>query len=265
MANLSSVLHSLNMLLQQNVKWEWTTDCEQESQKSINSYQVWTHYDPKLCLYLAGDFPWYGIGAVLLLHVVIHLFPALLNHCWIIFKNVSTRLVSSHGWNTMTCFKELKWELNFFSHVCIKLDRRITQELALKFKKVGDTYIVLYCTCNVKFKAKPDGGGGVKCSSHKGQQMAPNIKISYAGNWSFPIIDDWIKWRNHESSVRALNLRVLLSKAVLTFLASFITLSAIVRSIFIICSIVGALVIQQRFVCPDHTHSAELNFRATTL
>lgn len=109
------------------------------------------------------------------------------------------------------------------------------------------------------------GGGGVKCSSHKGQQMAPNIKISYAGNWSFPIIDDWIKWRNHESSVRALNLRVLLSKAVLTFLASFITLSAIVSSIFIICSIVGALVIQQRFVCPDHTHSAELNFRATTL
>ncbi|XP_030586939.1 uncharacterized protein K02A2.6-like [Archocentrus centrarchus] len=66
--NLSTVLHPLHLLLQQNVKWKWTKECEEAfngAKQLITSEEVLTHFDPNLPLRLACDASPYGIGAVL--------------------------------------------------------------------------------------------------------------------------------------------------------------------------------------------------------
>ncbi|KAL4009353.1 hypothetical protein ACER0C_003205 [Sarotherodon galilaeus] len=66
--NLSTVLHPLNSLLQQNVTWKWTKNCEEAfngAKQLITSEEVLTHFDSNLPLRLACDASPYGIGAVL--------------------------------------------------------------------------------------------------------------------------------------------------------------------------------------------------------
>ncbi|KAL4008501.1 hypothetical protein ACER0C_002353 [Sarotherodon galilaeus] len=71
--NLSTVLHPLNSLLQQNVKWKWTKkkkkkNCEEAfngAKQLITSQEILTHFDSNLPLRLACDASPYGIGAVL--------------------------------------------------------------------------------------------------------------------------------------------------------------------------------------------------------
>ena len=68
--NLSTLIHPLNVLLQQGARWKWTQVCAiafKQAKKSLSSDSVLAHYDPQLqlLLYLAGDASCYGIGAVL--------------------------------------------------------------------------------------------------------------------------------------------------------------------------------------------------------
>ena len=66
--NLSTVLHPLNDLLRQNVRWKWTAACEQAfaaAKQGLASSKVLTHYDPALPLKMAGDASAYGVGAVI--------------------------------------------------------------------------------------------------------------------------------------------------------------------------------------------------------
>ncbi|KAL3975969.1 inner nuclear membrane protein Man1 [Sarotherodon galilaeus] len=53
--NLSTVLHPLHSLLQQNVKWKWTKNCEEAfngAKQLITSEEVLRHFDPNLPLRL---------------------------------------------------------------------------------------------------------------------------------------------------------------------------------------------------------------------
>ena len=71
--NLSSVISPLRRLLEKNVVWEWSSDCEKafdDVRSWIASEQVLTHYDPGVPLKLACDASSYGLGAVLS-----HVFP----------------------------------------------------------------------------------------------------------------------------------------------------------------------------------------------
>ena len=61
--NLSSLLHPLNSLLQKEVPWKWSSECEAKTR--LTSIGVLAHYNPKLPLRLAGDASAYGIGAVI--------------------------------------------------------------------------------------------------------------------------------------------------------------------------------------------------------
>ena len=66
--NVSTVLHPLNKLLEQDSKWQWTEQYEQaftEAKRMITSEQVLTHYDPALPDRLACDASSTSIGAVL--------------------------------------------------------------------------------------------------------------------------------------------------------------------------------------------------------
>ena len=66
--NLSTVVHPLNQLLENNHQWKWTEQCETafyNVKEMITSEQVLTHYDPSLPLRLACDASPVGIGAVL--------------------------------------------------------------------------------------------------------------------------------------------------------------------------------------------------------
>ena len=66
--NLSTVVHPLNQLLENNHQWQWTEQCEKEFynvKEMMTSEQVLTHYDPSLPLRLACDASPVGIGAVL--------------------------------------------------------------------------------------------------------------------------------------------------------------------------------------------------------
>ena len=66
--NLSTVVHPLNQLLENNCQWKWTDNCEtafHDVKVMITSEQVLTHYDPSLPLRLACDASSVGIGAVL--------------------------------------------------------------------------------------------------------------------------------------------------------------------------------------------------------
>ena len=71
--HLSTVLHPLNHLLKDNVKWSWTQECSESfsrAKEELASARVLTHYDPKLPLNMAADASAYGVGAVLS-----HVFP----------------------------------------------------------------------------------------------------------------------------------------------------------------------------------------------
>ena len=68
LSNLSTVLHPLNRLLHQHVKWEWTVACQEAFDKAkllLTQSNVLTHYNPLLPLKLAGDASSYGVGAVI--------------------------------------------------------------------------------------------------------------------------------------------------------------------------------------------------------
>ena len=67
-ANLSTIIHPLNELLEHSKQWEWTAECArafQSAKDALVSYEVLVHYDPALPLVLAGDASAYGIGAVI--------------------------------------------------------------------------------------------------------------------------------------------------------------------------------------------------------
>ncbi len=66
--NCSSLLHPLNRLLRNDVKWQWDVDCERSLTKVkniVSSSQVLTHYSTERPLVLATDASSYGIGAVI--------------------------------------------------------------------------------------------------------------------------------------------------------------------------------------------------------
>jgi len=67
-ANLASLLHPLNRLLQHGCPWNWTPECERafhEAKERLTSSQVLVHYDPLLPIRVAADASAYGLGAVL--------------------------------------------------------------------------------------------------------------------------------------------------------------------------------------------------------
>ena len=71
--NLAAMLHPMNDLLQKNVKWRWSSECEQafqKAKKSLTSSTVLAHYDPQLPLRMAADASAYGVGAV-----ISHVYP----------------------------------------------------------------------------------------------------------------------------------------------------------------------------------------------
>ena len=71
-ANLSSILHPLNMLLKHGVKLEWIQECDRAfnlAKKESLSSQVLAHFNPKLSICLATDASAYGLGAVLSHHM----------------------------------------------------------------------------------------------------------------------------------------------------------------------------------------------------
>ena len=66
--NLSTLIHSLNRLLKQDSKWNWTDECEAaftRAKEQITSSKVLVHYDSTLPLKLAGDASNYGLGTVI--------------------------------------------------------------------------------------------------------------------------------------------------------------------------------------------------------
>ena len=67
-ANLSTIIHPLNELLEHSKQWEWTEECArafQSAKDALVSSEVLVHYDPALPLILAGDASAYSIGAVI--------------------------------------------------------------------------------------------------------------------------------------------------------------------------------------------------------
>ena len=66
--NLSTILHLLNNLLQQNRRWNWSKECAQAFQRAkdaLTSSHVLVHYNPELPIKLAADASAYGVGAVI--------------------------------------------------------------------------------------------------------------------------------------------------------------------------------------------------------
>ena len=71
--SLATLLSPLYSLLQKDVKWCWTKECERafkEAKETLSSATVLAHYDPRLPLRLAADASSYGVGAV-----ISHVFP----------------------------------------------------------------------------------------------------------------------------------------------------------------------------------------------
>ena len=71
--NLATIVHPLNALLRQDVKWHWDAKCSKaftEAKRVLTSSDVLVHYDPNLPITLAGDASAYGVGAV-----ISHTFP----------------------------------------------------------------------------------------------------------------------------------------------------------------------------------------------
>ena len=66
--NLSTLLQSLNALVQTGTGSSWSTKCEkefQEAKKQIAYAKALTHYDPTLPIKLVADVSAYGIGVVI--------------------------------------------------------------------------------------------------------------------------------------------------------------------------------------------------------
>ncbi|XP_011883552.1 PREDICTED: uncharacterized protein K02A2.6-like [Vollenhovia emeryi] len=66
--NLSTILTPLHTLLQKDIPYKWSRDCEQafqEAKRQFKSDTVLVHFDTKLPLILATDASPYGVGAVL--------------------------------------------------------------------------------------------------------------------------------------------------------------------------------------------------------
>ena len=66
--NLSTVLQPLHELLQNDVQWVWSKNCEkafQESKRLVAESELLVHYDTKKPLILACDASSYGVGAVI--------------------------------------------------------------------------------------------------------------------------------------------------------------------------------------------------------
>lgn len=66
--NLSSVLSPLYQLLQQNIKWKWTTTHTETFEKVkelLQSSTLLVHFDPEKDLLITADASPYGLGAVL--------------------------------------------------------------------------------------------------------------------------------------------------------------------------------------------------------
>ena len=71
--NLATMVHPLNRLLRQDVRWKWTPDCAKafkQAKESLVSSKVLAHYDAKLPIKLAADASAYGVGAV-----ISHVYP----------------------------------------------------------------------------------------------------------------------------------------------------------------------------------------------
>ena len=65
---LATIVHPLNMLLRQDVKWHWVAKCAKaftEAKQVLTSSDVLVHYDASLPITLAGDASAYGVGAVI--------------------------------------------------------------------------------------------------------------------------------------------------------------------------------------------------------
>ena len=68
MPNLSTLLHPLYALLQQNQPWVWSQACEQafqQSKEKLTGSSFLTHYDPSKPIKLATVASAYGVGAVI--------------------------------------------------------------------------------------------------------------------------------------------------------------------------------------------------------
>ena len=67
-ANLATILHPLNALLQKDRQWRWSRECAsafQQAKDQLTSSRVLAHYDPALPIKLAADASAYGVGAVI--------------------------------------------------------------------------------------------------------------------------------------------------------------------------------------------------------
>ena len=65
---LSTLVHPLNELLQENKRWQWSKHCGTAFAKAkqlLSEAPILAHFDPKLPLCLAGDASAYGVGTVL--------------------------------------------------------------------------------------------------------------------------------------------------------------------------------------------------------
>ena len=72
-ANLASLLHPLNQLLQHNVKWKWTKECTsafEQAKKELVSAKILARYDPDLPMKMAADALAYVVGTV-----ISHVYP----------------------------------------------------------------------------------------------------------------------------------------------------------------------------------------------
>ena len=71
--NMTGLIGSLRRLLESNVKFEWCDGCEkafQDVKTCIASDQALIHYDPAMSLKLDCDASAYGLGVVVLSHVL---------------------------------------------------------------------------------------------------------------------------------------------------------------------------------------------------
>ena len=67
MQNLLTLLHPLSELLKNDMRWNWTEECEkafEEAKQNLMETPVLAHYNPDRPLRLAADASAYGIGAV---------------------------------------------------------------------------------------------------------------------------------------------------------------------------------------------------------
>ena len=66
--NMSSELHPLYQLLQNNTKWKWTTDQQKAfdfAKDAVSNSKILAHYDPSKKVTLTVDASPYGVGAVI--------------------------------------------------------------------------------------------------------------------------------------------------------------------------------------------------------